>query len=490
MGRIFALFSIKNNRLFTVSLLYTASSFLSMGINFILVPFYTDLLSIEEFGKVSALTIFFNFFVIISVGGTDSMVARFYFDYYKNPKDLKLFLGSTILQMFSGGVLLNILIILVLVFVSKTIVNIDVYPYIIMLLVAALVGVPSRIIIQYFRVKEKVKYYLAINIGYTLCFVLLNIVFILGLKYGVNGYIYSLLISNLLFGLISFIIILNVVSVNFNKNNMYKALKFSWPFIPHDISNIILRSFDVLFVSQYISFEMTGKYSLAWRVVSIIEILLVSFNNTWNPIFMRLAIYSKMKAKLIISKITTVYFIGLTSIILFVSAFSKQIILIIANDEYIEAELFIAILSVGLLFKGGYFLTTQHLIFKKRMRALPIATITSSLVFLFINMAFGKLFTAADFSIIKVGSSFLLFIIIYINANKVFNVRYEYWKILLFVSMYLLFTTIIKIELYPDYESIINISLVFIFCSVSLWTIKIRYQRYFKYLAYYDGKTI
>ena len=57
MGRIFALFSIKNNRLFTVSLLYTASSFLSMGINFILVPFYTDLLSIEEFGKVSALTI-------------------------------------------------------------------------------------------------------------------------------------------------------------------------------------------------------------------------------------------------------------------------------------------------------------------------------------------------------------------------------------------------------------------------------------------------
>ena len=105
-------------------------------------------------------------------------------------------------------------------------------------------------------------------------------------------------------------------------------------------------------------------------------------------------------------------------------------------------------------------------------------------------MAFGKLFTAADFSIIKVGSSFLLFIIIYINANKVFNVRYEYWKILLFVSMYLLFTTIIKIELYPDYESIINISLVFIFCSVSLWTIKIRYQRYFKYLAYYDGKTI
>lgn len=211
-----------------------------------------------------------------------------------------------------------------------------------------------NLLLELFRFNDNAFSFGCYSVGCLSVRLLLVLLFLIPMKLNISG----IFLANILvyFSVIFFLCIKQRYYLfHFKKNIIFPLLKFGLPLIPSAITYGALIYVDRFFIQHFCGIQQTGYYGLAIKLASMLSLITLGFQKIWAPY-----VYSNFENKEFSEIHRTMFFICffiLSSISFTLSFFSKDIILLIANPNFIEASIAISLLTFGqtLFFCGTYF---------------------------------------------------------------------------------------------------------------------------------------
>lgn len=248
-------------------------TFGSKVLSFLIVPLYTYTLTTAEYGTIDLFTTLVNLMVpFVTFQIQESMIR------YAVGKDYseKVVLTNCFV-IFGFGLLVATLLIPIYA---------SLFPkyavlYYILLVTNSFVNVFSH----YLRIAEKNLAYSLNGIIVTIFTVSLNVLFLLVYHWGIKGYLYSMIIAQLIS--VIYIIIASRLfkQIDFkltSKKVIQDILKYSIPLIPNTLMWWIMNAGDKLIIKIFLGVEYNGIYALSMKVPTIIQLLYSIFTMAWQ----------------------------------------------------------------------------------------------------------------------------------------------------------------------------------------------------------------
>jgi O-antigen/teichoic acid export membrane protein len=152
------------------------------------------------------------------------------------------------------------------------------------------------------------------------------------------------------------------------------ALVFGVPLLPHALSGFILDFFDRVIVSQLEGEEATGLYSLAYDVGKVMSMIVLSTNQSWQPIFMNLRRTDRLEAIECLASTYTKY-IAFIAVVLVL--FAQEIVMALAERSFHEALDLVPIIVFGYVGVYLYTLYSSYSFYLRRTWLISLATLVA-----------------------------------------------------------------------------------------------------------------
>lgn len=365
---------LKNSGIFAIA--NVGSHFVS----FLLVRFYTELLTKEQYGIVDVMVTTTSLVIpIISLAIVEA-VLRFSIDENK-PKDV--FVNGLIVATI-GSMLFG----LVGPFIIRKTVYKDYFAYL-----AVLVFLTSidNICAQHVRGIGKVSIFAIAGVIKTAVLASSNIIFLLGLGWKIEGYMLSMILSEL--ASILFLVIASKayrgLHICLNKTLLKQMTKYSVPLIPNSLSWWVMNAADKYAILLMLGASSNGLYAVAHKLPSLINVCNNLFFQAWQLSAVEES-KSEKKAEFY-SNVFNVLAFTLFMMAAMLLMLLRPIMKLIAAAEYGEAWRYSPFLITGMVFAAfSSFLGTNYVAMKKTNGALK-TTIVGAVVNILLNFAFIKI---------------------------------------------------------------------------------------------------
>ena len=338
------------------TVIFAIGNFGTKLIAFFLVPLYTNILTTNEYGVVDLIYTIGTVLVPVLTLNIGEAVMRFSLD--KNAEQEKIM--STGVLSFALSMILCLLIFPIAVnFKEIGAFSGYVYGYTISLALC-------QISLCNLRGKELLLKYSIGNIILSLSTAILNIVFLMVLHKGVEGYLTAYILSNLITALYA-LIAGNILDV-FKKFKIDKKLskemvKYSVVLIPNSFMWWIMNSLDRIMVTSMVSVAANGVYAVAYKVPTLVSMVAGVFNQAWAYSAIReeessdKTEYSNSVYERLVG-INVVVGMGLLMIM-------KKFLQYYVGKEYYEAWKYTPFLVIGFVFMTiGTFVATEYTVHK------------------------------------------------------------------------------------------------------------------------------
>ena len=424
------------------TIIYGTSTVAGRFLNFILVPFYTNVFPPSEYGIVAVIFAYTAFFNIIYSLGLESG----YFRYASSPE-----IGDN-KQNFSHpffGILLNSLILSVVIFLSTswisaiTGIRADFIRYTSgILFFDALVQVPFA----YLRLRNKALLFAAIKIFNIVINISGNLILILVAGMGLE----AVFISNLAASFITFLLLLPVITGNisfkYNEKLFSELLKFSLPYLPAGLAAMLIQVIDKPLMQYLTDVRTVGIYNANYKLGIFMMLVVSMFEYAWRPFFLNNM--NEPDAKEMFSKVMTA-FTGICSVIFIIlSMFIEDIVKIplpfkgyLIGEQYWSGVTIVPVVLLSYIFLGMYTNFISGIYIEKKTRYLPQITGLGA----FLNIIFCFLLIPAigitGGALATLVSYLVMAIHVYLVSQRFYKVNYELAK--LFAVMLVNLVTII-----------------------------------------------
>jgi O-antigen/teichoic acid export membrane protein len=418
------------------TLIYGTSTIVGRFLNFLLVPFYTNIFPPSEYGIITLLFAYIAMLNIFYSLGFES-------GYFKFASTLEVGDKKENFSLPFFTILFNALLMSVILYsVSNPVADVIslqakyasfVKYSAIILFFDAICLVPFANL----RLQNKAAQFTTIKIINIVINVGLNIVLVLGFKMGLE----SVFISNIAASVVTFILLMPVVvkniSFKYNAKLFDELWRFSLPYVPAGLASIMVQVVSRP-IMQYLTDEATvGIFQANYRLGIFMMLLVGMFEYAWRPFFLNNA--KEPNAKEIFAKVMTV-FVGFSSIILIVlSYFIEDIIKIpipyrghtrhIIGSEYWGGIYIVPLILFSYLLNGIYINLMAGIYIEKKTKYLPFITgLGAAINILFNILLIPKLglYGAAFATVLSYAS---MTIYIYLVSQKFYPVKYESGKV-------------------------------------------------------------
>jgi O-antigen/teichoic acid export membrane protein len=211
-----------------------------------------------------------------------------------------------------------------------------------------LCSIPCGSLQSYFailtRFKKKPVLYSIGTIIHLFIQISISIIGVVVLRKGISSVFFAILIAELFSIFYYGIINKEFLAFTFEKKHLKKALLFSIPTIPAILAGWIDNSFGQILIGKYVSLDDLGVYSIALSLASVFSFISIALNNVWYPFLYEN--YKKPSFPALLEKLYTIILAILILITVSISMFSKEIILLLANPNYIQASVYITLLCI------------------------------------------------------------------------------------------------------------------------------------------------
>ncbi len=411
------------------SFIYSLGSISTKLAGLILIPLYTNYLSVPEYGILAIIEITTQLMIAIFALKINSALFRWYWDEdYKNKQK----------TIFFTCLIFSIIISLVFIiglskfssYFSLLLFNSENYSYLIELMfLSAGLQIISQIPLTLMRLQEKSILYSTSNLirlSFTLFF---TIYFIVYLNKKVEAIYEAQIIGQVIYFIIMIKYILKNIDVKFELKILREMLVFSFPLIFVEISSVLFNITSRFCLKFMATLSDVGTFSLGFKIANSINVFIIG--SAMMAVFP--VVFKKMNDpdnKRFYSKLMT-YFSFVTMIfILTFSMFSKEIIKILTeNRDYWTAHEVIPIISLTIFFGMLKTLSLIGLHITKKTKIIAIITTLMMILNIGLNLIlifFWKSIGAATATLI---SQVVFFIYIYKSAQKRYYIPYEILKI-------------------------------------------------------------
>ncbi len=402
------------------TLLFAIGSFAQKALSFLLVPFYTYVLSTADYG-ISDLI-----FTISSMAWPmltlliDDAVLRF-----------SLEKGERKEQIISIGLYINLIGFIVMLCFSPLILLVGSLRDFYFLFVLYYLSFAVNAFFSYaLRGLEKTALFSISGIITSVLIISCNLLFLLVFKWGIKGYLLSYIIAFSLTGIIQFsfggftryIVPIRLI----DKDKRKEMIRYSLPLIPNSISWWISNSSDKLIVTAVCGVSVNGLYAVSYKIPSLITTMSSIFSNAWqisavdgfgsetnrkyfSDVYQRYSAACMMLAAILISCNRFVCHI----------AFSK---------DFYSAWIFVPILLYSVTFQiMSGFLGTIYTTAKKT-KMVFISTVIAAGINILLNALFIPLFGAKGAAWATCISYFIVWIIRVIDSRKIMILSVDWTK--------------------------------------------------------------
>lgn len=312
-----------------------------------LMPVYTNILTKEEYGAMALITSCKGIIDLLSNLNIHSGIAR---DYYEEGINRKRLVSTGFLSILSLSLTIMLIAILTRDFWSGQVLGLDemFWPAFTIMLCT----IPAGSLMSYFailtRYKKKPIHFSVGTVLQLLVQIGVSVVGVVVMRAGVVSVFYGILVSEL-FG-IAYFAILNreYISFQFDDKLLRRALVFALPTLPAILAGWLDSSMGQILIGKYVSVADLGVYSIALSLASVFTLISTAFHNVWSPFLYEN--YKKPDFKKSIRKLFVIMVHSLIMVSLLLSLFSREIVLLLSNEGYIEACQYMTLLCIPMSF--------------------------------------------------------------------------------------------------------------------------------------------
>ncbi|MGN1327865.1 MAG: lipopolysaccharide biosynthesis protein [Clostridia bacterium] len=245
-------------------------------ISFLLLPLYTSKLSPDEYGTYDFLVTLSTFALPMITLMMEESMFRFLID-AEDLKSKKKIITATISYTLLGTVVFSI--------IAAIIMGIIQYQYALVFILFVISNILIGLSNALSRGTGKIKLYSLSNFILGVSTIILNILFIVTFKLGVNGLLWSNTIANTLTALFIFAKLhLNqfISRKDLSKKTLKDMIKYSAPLVPNNLSWVIISLSDRLMLTQMVGADANGIYSIANKFPNIVYTCYGFFSTAWK----------------------------------------------------------------------------------------------------------------------------------------------------------------------------------------------------------------
>ena len=360
---------------------------MAKGAAFLLLPLYTQFLSIEDYGTLAITTMLIGVLSTLLSFGLAGTVLRFHFTLAAEQR--KPFYGA----MWSFLIIVPGLLVLLMTLFSQPFFNllfeqVPFRPYILLTIWIVFLQTAFPVIpLAQFRARDQAISYVLLNLGTFFSTALFTVWFVVLQEQGAYGALLAQLSSAVLMAIVSMVILLRWYTPNFRWWQLQPGLVYGLPFVPHFLSQWALSVSDRAILENHVGLDQIGIYSLAYQFAIAHRLIMSSINNPFITMFGRAAENEALRRRL--PQMAT-YFIFATSFVgIGVMLLAGDIIRLMARPDFHSAGTFVPWLVVGFLFMAFYFVSMNWMIMVKgKTSAVPIVTSLAAALNIGLNLIF------------------------------------------------------------------------------------------------------
>lgn len=338
------------------TIIFTMRNLGSKLISFFLVPLYTYALTATEYGVVDLIVTVGTVAVPVLTLNISEAVMRFALDKDADKKKIT--------QIGTGILIIGMLLGLLIFPICHSFNKISQYSEFVYFYVVALSM--SQLYLCDLRGKELLVYYSIGNVLNTFFIAALNILFLVVLKEGIEGYLKAYIIANTLTAIYAIVVGKGYKSFNFSeidKGLLARMAKYSIVLIPNSFMWWIMNSSDRIMVSSMISVAANGIYAVSYKLPTLVSTLTTIFNQAWSYSAIReegTADESEYNNKIFKVLIGIVMLTGIG-----ILTFAKPFLSVYVSKEYYIAWKYMPFLTVGCVYLTmASFMATSYTVHK------------------------------------------------------------------------------------------------------------------------------
>lgn len=371
------------------SIIYSLSGLMLKCFSFFLLPLYTAYLTTEDYGITSVATSFTNTMSFIVALSLYSAIMRFYVDLKKDAEKLRRFYGSVVLFTLGSGVIWLLLFTIFREPLCKHVFSgIPFLPIVLVCLIELVFTCQVTIFDDILKSQQKAAMSSIINCVSFFIKLGLNIWFIVGLRMGALGTLLSLLIVDVLYTAFFFVYLTVTKQIRFciDLPLLKEALKYSVPIIPHRLSTRIALLVSKVLIGGADSLSSLGVYTVATQFGDIADTLQGYVDKAYQPWLFEKLSAGEEGFKRSIRETVQMLIAVLGLLFVCIALFAQDYILLLVNKEYVDAWRYIPLIVLVYAIKTPYYFYVSVLLYnKKSSRILFIATLTGSLINVFLS---------------------------------------------------------------------------------------------------------
>jgi O-antigen/teichoic acid export membrane protein len=263
---------------------YGLSSILSRSIAFLLLPLYTRVLSPEEYGIRAMVALGIELTMLLVACGLKEATTRFYVagaDGAVRPEAASTGMlthagvigagvaAGLVASPWLAGVLLG---------------DAALAPYLRLGLVAGFFMHVHEGAFVYLRARGRAHTVAMISLATLVASVALNLLFVVGLRWGVAGIFYSEILVFAVSGVIFTVRALREVGVRWHRPLALAMMRFGAPLMVMPFAWLFVTRADVMFLTHYGSLAYVGIYALSVQCAQVLWLAVIyPFRNMWDP---------------------------------------------------------------------------------------------------------------------------------------------------------------------------------------------------------------
>lgn len=405
----------KLRELFSDSLIYGVSNVLARFINYLLVPFYTDVFSTALYGIVGLIYAAITFLNVIFTFGMESAYLR----YAENRNEAPNIFKTIQLSLLGFSTVLCLLLWILMPWLLPLF-NLGAETSGIFLMMLGILWFDTLGIVPLaeLRLVRKTIPFAALKLLHVFINIGLNFYLILGLNFGIEAVFIANLAASMVVTMIAWAITADLFKGTWSSEWMKQVFQFGWPFVPAGIGFAVNEVLDRFFLNSMdpataenlyglgtTPEDIVGIYNACYKLAVFMLLLVQMYRMAWQPFFMRHA--NDEEAPKMFGQAFIWYNAFSAIVFLIVALFKEQIVAIevpvlnatlIGSGYWLGLEI-VPYLLLAYWFHGWYINFSSGVFIKERTKVLYKITLMGAIITIIANLAlipyFGMIGSAA-----------------------------------------------------------------------------------------------
>lgn len=416
-------------RFFKHSYIYAVGNIINRLGAFLLLPVYTNYLSVEEYGIIELFyavsAVVFGF---LSMGIAHATL-RFYFE-YDETKDKHEVVSTNYISSFIVSVIGVLIVAIWHKELSQLIFSSQAYSAGVLLILGTIVfELSSQICLAYVRAVEKSVFFVYIAVAKLLIQVSVNVYLVIYAHQGVVGVLTGNFIAVLSGWIILSIFTLKDCGFSVSFKKLFPILHYSFPFLLGTFSEIITTNVDKFSLNYLDSIGAVGIYMLAIKFSMVIEQLIGEpFSRSYGSF--RFSIMKQENAPIIQAKIVRYLFYVAIFCALGMSLYITELLKIMSDKSYWPAAQIVPIVVLASVIKIMNYPLQTGVLYAKKTRFFFYIGLVAAAVSVSANLSLIPVYGVYGAALAMILTDTTMTLSMHIVAQKYFHVVYEYKKIL------------------------------------------------------------